>query len=348
MTLLRHISQKLLINNIKTDTRYKINNTCVACVRLLNYTPKEYDTKTDPAPLFFNKEVQSLLKSLTRVEVAKVFKKRKLGEKRLGDPEFKFMTQEQLDVKLKKAQQKAEELLQIPPVLAVHAQKNKVYSQDPALQGLESSRFVFTDITFGVKDLDRLIVVRELDGTLKDAEWELRNRVNHVYFPRSGRSLKPPRVFEDGYLEDLLNRREYEFVLDLACSQFEPNEKDYQRVTSIVFQHLSDNDGFDLLRSTRHFGGLVFFLVWNKSIDNLLLDLIESSHVDEANKLMELYGKIHKLNYEFDGKLKAVRQFIEKDSTKRGALELAVQAYEELQKQKEQLESGIKAAHGIL
>lgn len=279
--------------------------------------------------------------------MSKVFRKRKLGDKVPADPEYQFMTDEQLEEAFQEAQKKADELLQIPPALAIHEPSSKVYSVDPALQGLETSRLVFTDITFGLKDTERLIVVREPDGTLKDAEWEVRNRVNQIYFPRKGRSIKAPRVFEDNYLEDLLKRKEYEFILDLACVHFEPNEKDYQRVTSITYQYLNDNHDFELLRSTRHFGALTFFLVWNRQIDNLLLDLIETSHIDEANNLLELYGKVHNMKYDSDGKLKAVRQFIEKDSTKKGALELAIQAYEDVQRQKEELEKGIKAAHGL-
>ena len=46
---------------------------------------------------------------------------------------------------------------------------------------------VFTDISFGVHDRERLVVVREADGTLRQAEWEERDRVNQIYFPKKGR-----------------------------------------------------------------------------------------------------------------------------------------------------------------
>lgn len=45
--------------------------------------------------LFYNNEVQSLLKSLTGFDMNKIFTKRKLGDK-LQAPEYKFMTSEQL------------------------------------------------------------------------------------------------------------------------------------------------------------------------------------------------------------------------------------------------------------
>ncbi|KAJ8929314.1 hypothetical protein NQ314_018022 [Rhamnusium bicolor] len=261
------------------------------------------DGEKDPAPYFFDKKVQSLLKILTRVNLAKVFRPKKLGDKKLQDPEYKFMTDEQLQEAMKKAEQKADEMLQIPPVVSVRNPLTRVFSKDPELQGLETSRMVFTDITFGIKDADRLIVVREPDGTLQEAEWDLRNRINQVYFPKVARYLKPPRMFEDS---------------------FEPNDPEYQRVVSITYQHVNDNDGFELLRSTRHFGALTFFLVWNRDIDNLLLELIETAHIEEA-----------------------IEVYIEKYSNKKSALELGLQALKDLVKEREEMESGIKTAHGL-
>lgn len=228
----------------------------------------------------------------------KVFKKRKLGEK-LEDPVYKFMTDEELQAAIKEAQNKANHLLQIPPVVPAKLPYSKILSKDPALQGLETSKLVFVDITFGTKDHDRLITVRDLDGTLKEADMKTRHRITQIYFPKPGRNIKPQRLFEDEHFENLLNRKEYEFILDLACMQFEPYDPEYQRIVSITYQHLNDNNGFEKLRSTRHFGSLSFFLTWNKNIDNLLLELI-----DEAHHLLDLYSKIHNIKFENDGHLK--------------------------------------------
>ena len=38
--------------------------------------------------------------------------------------------------------------------------ETEVIEEDPAIQGFDGARLVFTDITFGVHDRDRLIVVR--------------------------------------------------------------------------------------------------------------------------------------------------------------------------------------------
>lgn len=305
------------------------------------------DASRNPTPVFFNQTVQSLLKSLTRVDLAKVFRKRKLGGKRLEDPQYKFMTDEELQKSLEEAQKRADEMLQIPPAVPARKPKDRVFVKHPALEGLENSRMVFTDITFGTKDSNRLIVVREPDGTLREAEWGLRQRMNQLYFPRNGRFIKIPIMFEDAYLTKLLDKQEYEFILDRACIQFEPDDPKYQHIVSITYQHINDNNCFDILRSTRHFGALTFFLVWNKSIDNLLLDLIETSHVEEGNNLIQLYSKIHDISLTSNGDLKVIDEYIEKYSNKKAPLQLAVQAYQDLVKQKEELEKGIQAAHGV-
>lgn len=257
------------------------------------------------------------------------------------------MTDEELKQATEEAIQKSEELLQIPPVVSVRKPLNHVFARDPALQGLEESKMVFTDITFGIKDAERLIVVREIDGTLREAEWELKNRMNQLYFPKKGRSLKPPKMFYGEYLDNLLERKEYEFVLDRACIQFEPNDPDYQRVVSITYQHINDHDGFDYLRSTRHFGALTFFLAWHKNIDNLLLELIETSHIEEAIKLLDLFSKLQAVNYEKAEDLDKIEEYISKFSNKKAALELGFQAYKDLARQRKELEDGIKVAHGL-
>lgn len=107
---------------------------------------------------------------------------------------------------------------------------------------------MFTDITFGVEDEQRIVVVREPDGTLREAEWAVRQRVQQTYFPDKTKQMRMPRMFLDNYLESLLDRNEYEYVLDRACVQFDPDDPDYQRLVSVVYQHLNDHNKFDLLR----------------------------------------------------------------------------------------------------
>ena len=47
----------------------------------------------------------------------------------------------------------------------------------------------------------RVIVVREPDGTLRKASWEERDRINQIYNPVEGRQLTTPTMFQEEFLE---------------------------------------------------------------------------------------------------------------------------------------------------
>lgn len=256
------------------------------------------------------------------------------------------MTDEELQKAMTDAKNRIDNLTQMPPVVAIRKPLERIYSKDPALQGLDTSTFVFTDITFGTRNTERLVIVRDTDGTLRDASFDVRDRMNQLYFPISGRTLKQPKMFEDNYLESLLNRKEYQFLLDRTCIQFEPDSHDYQRVSSITYQCVDKNNDFNLLRSTRHFGPLTFFLIWFKSIDNLLLDVIETNHIEEAIHLIKLYADIHKLDIKGQN-LDLIENYIGKHATKKAPLELVLQSYKEAEEERKALEKGVKSAHGL-
>lgn len=296
---------------------------------------------SDPGKVFLNENVQSLLKTLTRKDLGRIFKKVRQGQRALEPPTYKFMTDEELQESLKDADKRADEFLQMPPVLPARKPLNKILSYDPALQGLETSRLVFTDITFGVVDSKRLIVIREPDGALREADWDVRDRLNQSYFPRPGREVICPKMFEDEYLKDLLKREEFLFVLDRACMQFEPDDPKYQQVTSDTYEYVNDNGLFDKLRSTRHFGPFVFYLVWHNNIDNLLLDLLETCHIEEVNSLLRLYGIVQNVQFKADGSTNfgVLEEYISGYSKKKGPLELALQSVKDLEPRKQTLEA---------
>lgn len=341
MVICRHISQ-LLTKNIVDFKRTLVLG---SNLKQLNYTSKEYTLQNDPSPYFLNKNVQELLWGLCRVNMQKVFRKRKL-ENKLEDIQIEFLTDSQLQLKMKEMEDKAKHLLQIPPIVPIRTPRYKIYSEDPALKGLETANFVFTDITFGVKNAERLIVVRDTDGTLKEADWSLRDRINQVYFPMKHREIKIPKLFDEENLENILNRQEYEYILDRACLQFDPNDPKFQKVVSITYQHLNDLSAFDKLRSTRHFGGLVFFLVWNKMMDNLLLDLIETCHLEEAKQLTQVYELLHNVKLTNEEMVPSIEEFIKSYCNKKADLELAMQATKDVLKNKQIVDEGIKKAHG--
>ena len=63
-------------------------------------------------------------------------------------------------------------------------------------------------------DRSRIIVVREVDGTLRTANWDEQDRLNHTYFPREGRRHYVPAMFEVENLTELLEPSKYEQILE--------------------------------------------------------------------------------------------------------------------------------------
>ena len=52
-----------------------------------------------------------------------------------------------------------------------------------------------------VSPQERFIVVREPNGTLRKANWEERDRLIQVYFPKEGRKITPPLIFKEENLK---------------------------------------------------------------------------------------------------------------------------------------------------
>ncbi|XP_055689665.1 28S ribosomal protein S22, mitochondrial [Lutzomyia longipalpis] len=239
----------------------------------------------DPAPHFFSAKVQKLLKSLTRLDLDKVYRKRTVPENVV---EYKFMTTEQVQKEIEEGLRKAQRMLQMPPVVAVKEPECKTLSQDPALSHYCESDMIFTDITYGLSDFERKIVIRKVDGTLETAPQEIRKRLNQIYFPHEGRKIRTPKMFEPEYLRKCLDDHKYEFILDRLTIQYEPYERDFHDISSQTYLHLNESREFQQLRSTRHFGPMAFFLAWHRITDNLLFDTIKRDYLLNGVELIEL------------------------------------------------------------
>lgn len=154
----------------------------------------------DPAPIFFDKEVQKCLRTLTTVDYNKVFRVRKDGHK-LQPPQYKFMTQEDVEEARRTAENKAKKYLQMPPVVKPRTEISEVLDEDVALKDHDTAKYVFTDITLDLKDRERFVVTREPDGTLRQATWEERERMVQIFDPKPLKELRKPKMFEGQYLE---------------------------------------------------------------------------------------------------------------------------------------------------
>lgn len=227
---------------------------------------------------------------MTRMQFEKVFRKRSLLK---NETELKFMTIEQFEREVSDAVRRAEKMLQMPPIVKVKEDQTVVLDHGTRIAGFSTSKFLITDISFDTKDSDRMVLIRQPDGTLEYAPQDIRKRCIQVYFPLEGRQIAVPKMFEAEFLQGVLDRHEYEFLLDRLNIQFDPYERRYHEIASQTYQHINNAKRFDDLRSTRHFGPMAFFLAWHKMIDDLLGDNIKRDFLRSAVELILLQYKLH-------------------------------------------------------
>ncbi|XP_055374454.1 28S ribosomal protein S22, mitochondrial [Condylostylus longicornis] len=271
-----------------------------------------YHYESDPGPKFIEPSTQRILKSLTCPSVEKVFRKKSSQ----NSIEYQFMTTEKLEKKFEEMSALADKYLQMPPVVMVKNNAPKIISNDPALKNFSENTHIFTDITFGLKQSERKVVIRHVDGTLENASMEVQKRMNQLYFPLKGRKLYCPKMLQEPHFQRCLDEFKYEFVLDRLCIQYEPYEKEYHDLTSTLYMHVNENKKFHDLRSTRHFGPMAFFFAWHKIIDDMLYDMIKKEYLRNGVELIALMNDLHNIEYD-----KKILDRIEKSPKQFGIVE---------------------------
>lgn len=78
----------------------------------------------DPSAVFLHPQTQQLLKSMTGIQLEKIYRKRTVSKNKV---QYKFMTTEQIENEIKSSLKKANDLLQMPPIVRV-GKKNNVYT----------------------------------------------------------------------------------------------------------------------------------------------------------------------------------------------------------------------------
>lgn len=311
---------------------------------LRNFVRGMSSSKNGSDPLsatFFQPSVQACLQRLTGLDYSKVFRVARKGQD-VSAPTYVFMTDRELAQAQAETLRKARRKLHMPPVMSERSTKPEVLEQDLAIQGYDSARYMFTDITYGVHDRDRIIVARESDGTLREAMGEERDRLNQIYFPRKGRKVKMPLLFEPEHLNEILGPERYEYVLDRNCVQFEPDHPVYIRTARAVYDHINDNGNYAILKSTRHYGPMVFYLVWERICDNLMVHYFHHQELDNAVEVVKLYGmlneksKVGRLEKDVtemdqDEMLATIRSYIQNESKKETKLHVALESMLEVQ-----------------
>jgi len=306
----------------------------------LSNAPPQTGYTSNPSEFFFNENIQQLLHRMTGRDYDKIFRSRKLGQK-LEPPRYELLTEEEINELNVEVELKARQKLQMPPLLQDREPINNILSVNPEIQGFDTSKYVFTDITFGLPNRKRKVVVRDPEGVLKEASWEEKQRMCQIYFPIPGRKLKTPKMFEDEHLQSCLSRGEYEFVLDRACSQFEPDDPEYIRVSRKTYDHVNNTQEYAALRSTRHFGPMVLHFVLGKQMDNLLAHLITRKDIAASADLIRVFHAVHQDTSSVDPitDMELIENYINKYALKKPSLELALETYIEIEKQQREMNS---------
>jgi len=296
-----------------------------------SYRNGSVTNNTSPKQLVFcDQEVQTLLRRLTGLNLDKIFRIKKLGHQ-VQKPVYQFMTEEELQEAKEKIRKRAVQKLSMPPVMEERNPLGRVLEKDEQLVGFDTCKYIFTDITYGVSDRSRLIVVRDPDGTLRKANWDEQDRLNEIYFPREGRKHYTPQALDPDHLETLLAPHKYEYILDRNCLQFEPDHPVYIRVAETVYQHIHDNRNFDSLQSTRHYGPMIFHLSWTKQLDEFIVYLIQNDRLNDAADAVRLHMKVNpdsQLNVEDItgcGVEEHIRLYAKYDSVKSGKVTVTLE-----------------------
>lgn len=235
---------------------------------------------------------QKLLRSMTQMNIEKVFRKTAVVN---NEATCKFMNTEQVEMEYRNAIKLAGKRLQMPPVVQINANPERLISNDPAMKGFSDTKFVFTDITYGVPHSRRKVVVRETDGRLHYASLDIAKRMKQMYVPIDGRKIITPKMFDGDYLKSCLDERKYEFIMNRLIMQFDPYEEDYHRIAGTVYEHLNETKDYDHLRSTRHFGPMAFYYAWHRQIDDLLYEMIRKDYLQNSAELIILYYRLNNL-----------------------------------------------------
>ncbi|EFO16194.2 hypothetical protein LOAG_12314 [Loa loa] len=245
----------------------------------------------DVERLFTRNDIQSLLKRLTGLNL----REKLFGNRQITQPQrshYALMTDEAYQKTVKSMEEIGTNFLQFVPVLEPRCNTPTVLANDPEIKGFDSSKYVFTDLSFGLGIQVRSVVVRETDGTLRSATPEERDRMTRVYKGHPYRPIYEPPLFKDPYLQMALDRDDHEYVLDWACHYYLPNDPVFIKLCHVIFDRTINENKFANLHSTRHFGPFVFYLVLNNKFAPLLNHYIVEKRTEDAANLVRLIKAI--------------------------------------------------------
>lgn len=269
----------------------------------------------NPAQYFIRKDVQQILIKLTGCDLNKMFKPAFNPTQKQS--QIELLTDEQLNQENERTLKKASRLLQMPPFLNARTKSEAILSHDEQLDPLNfnDTNYVFTDISLNVPNKKRMVAVREPNGILRKADYDEREKMLQIYFPKNGKPNHTPKMFEQINLENCLKDKKYLIVLNKACLRYEPNDPEFIRITHRVYEYINEQKDYEILTSTRFFGPMLFYLAWFKKINNFVAFLLNSSRVDDCAEAIVLYRIVNdtKPSRVFSSNLEFVGEFIKNE-----------------------------------
>jgi len=248
----------------------------------------------DPACVFLQKDVQRLLYRVTGLDLTR-FTNPTQKTRMLELPVHRLLTEGEWEVEQQRSYLRVMRKLKMPPVMAKRKPVGNVISPDHHLGKLLEHKLLFTDVSYGIVERDRTVLVREKTGELRHSTWDEKFRASQIYFPHFGREVFVPRMFHPDFLQASLAHVSLLYVLNRASVQFEPDDPDFIRVNHTVYDHIDKLGTYDELWSTRFFGGLVFYLVCAKRLDGIILDRLIRRQLPDAADIVKLLSIIHPL-----------------------------------------------------
>ncbi|OZC07175.1 hypothetical protein X798_05811 [Onchocerca flexuosa] len=263
----------------------------IKCTEMAETQQAGGSNSIDVERLFTRSDIQNLLKHLTGLNLEeKLFSNRQITQPQRAH--YALMTDEAYEKTVKSMEEIGKNFLQFVPVLEPRSNVPIVLANDPEIKGFDSSKYVFTDLSFGLGVQVRSVVVRETDGTLRSATPEERDRMTRVYKGHPYRPIYEPPLFKDPYLQMALDRDDHEYVLDWACHYYLPNDPVFIKLCHMIFDRTVDENKFANLYSTRHFGPFVFYLVLNNKFSPLLNHYAVEKRTEDAANLVRLIKTI--------------------------------------------------------
>uniref|UniRef100_A0A915E5E1 28S ribosomal protein S22, mitochondrial n=1 Tax=Ditylenchus dipsaci TaxID=166011 RepID=A0A915E5E1_9BILA len=169
----------------------------------------------DVEKMFIDGRVQRLLKNLIGMDIDKIYSDRVVSS--VERKHYALMTDDMITHIRTKMMRRGERFQQFVPVKEPRSSIPTVLANEEGLDGFDNTKYVFTDITFDATSRNRIVVVREPNGILRNATPEEHDRMNRTYYPSEEKPVLEPKVFTDPSFSEALKGNRHEIVMDWAA-----------------------------------------------------------------------------------------------------------------------------------